>query len=68
MSFISRAFRTAAREAAAGRLPPGQYLVKDFPVLSAGPTPRTALSDWAFSITGEVDELKPGPGRSSKAA
>ena len=59
MSFISRGFRGRPRaEASAGRLPPGQYLVNDFPVLSAGPTPRIALSDWAFSITGEIDEPK----------
>jgi DMSO/TMAO reductase YedYZ molybdopterin-dependent catalytic subunit len=33
-------------------------LVHDFPVLSAGPTPRTPLKDWTFSLTGEVDKLK----------
>ncbi len=33
-------------------MPPGQYLTRDFPVLSAGPTPRTALANWTFSITG----------------
>src|SRR5919109_5695114 len=55
MNLISRAFRGRPREqATAGRLPPGQYLTSDFPVLSAGPTPRTPLSDWTFSITGEV--------------
>ena len=59
MSFISRAFQGRPREQGqAGRLPPGQYLVRDFPVLSAGPTPRTALTDWTFSITGEIDKLK----------
>jgi DMSO/TMAO reductase YedYZ molybdopterin-dependent catalytic subunit len=59
MTFISRAFQGRPRDQApAGRLPPGQYLVKDFPVLSAGPTPRTPLTDWTFSITGEVDEPK----------
>ena len=59
MSFISRAFRGRPHtEAPAGRLPPGQYLVNDFPVLSAGPTPRTALSEWSFSITGEIDHPK----------
>jgi len=42
--------------ASADRLPPGQYLTRDFPVLSAGPTPRTALADWTFSLTGEVDQ------------
>src|SRR5437879_1089273 len=59
MSFVSRGFRGRDREREAGdRLPPGQYLVRGFPVLSAGPTPHTPLSDWTFSITGEVDEPK----------
>jgi DMSO/TMAO reductase YedYZ molybdopterin-dependent catalytic subunit len=31
-------------------------VVEDFPVLSAGPTPHTALEDWSFSIGGDVDE------------
>jgi DMSO/TMAO reductase YedYZ molybdopterin-dependent catalytic subunit len=34
-------------------LPPGQYLVHDFPVLSAGPTPRVRLESWEFRITTE---------------
>jgi DMSO/TMAO reductase YedYZ molybdopterin-dependent catalytic subunit len=34
----------------ADRLPPGQYLATGFPVLSAGPTPHTPLSEWTFSI------------------
>ena len=56
MNFISRAFRGRPRgQAATGRLPPGQYLERDFPVLSAGPTPRTPRADWTFSITGEID-------------
>jgi DMSO/TMAO reductase YedYZ molybdopterin-dependent catalytic subunit len=56
VNFISRAFRGRRRDqAAADRLPPGQYLVTDFPVLSAGPTPRTPRADWTFSITGEID-------------
>ena len=36
------------------RLPPGQYLTRDFPVLSAGPTPHTPLERWTFSIEGLV--------------
>ncbi|RUV72375.1 MAG: sulfite oxidase-like oxidoreductase [Mesorhizobium sp.] len=32
------------------RLPPGQHLVLDFPVLSAGPTPRIRLDDWTFTL------------------
>jgi DMSO/TMAO reductase YedYZ molybdopterin-dependent catalytic subunit len=57
MGFISRGFKGRRRDPAQGdRLPPGQYLVRDFPVLSAGPTPRIAPSTWTFSLTGEVDE------------
>jgi DMSO/TMAO reductase YedYZ molybdopterin-dependent catalytic subunit len=33
-------------------VPPGQYVTEDFPVLSAGPTPRTGLDRWSFSISG----------------
>jgi DMSO/TMAO reductase YedYZ molybdopterin-dependent catalytic subunit len=59
VSFLSRGFRGRRPESdAQGRLPPGQYLVEGFPVLSAGPTPRTPLSEWTFSITGEIDQPK----------
>jgi DMSO/TMAO reductase YedYZ molybdopterin-dependent catalytic subunit len=34
----------------ASRIPPGQHLVKDFPVLSAGPTPRIAREKWSFTL------------------
>ena len=41
MSFISRGFhRRQAEPEQAGRVPPGQYVTPDFPVLSAGPTPH----------------------------
>jgi DMSO/TMAO reductase YedYZ molybdopterin-dependent catalytic subunit len=30
--------------------------VPDFPVLSAGPTPRVSLDDWRFTVTTEVGE------------
>src|SRR5262245_27043016 len=33
-----------------GRLPPGQFATEDFPVLSAGPTPRVAREDWSFTL------------------
>ena len=56
MSSVSRGFRGRRRdEAQADRIPPGQYLVGDFPVLSAGPTPHTPLSEWSFSIRGRVE-------------
>jgi DMSO/TMAO reductase YedYZ molybdopterin-dependent catalytic subunit len=59
MTPISRGFFGKRRDAEYGdRLPPGQYTVKNFPVLSAGPTPHTPLSDWSFSITGAVDQEK----------
>lgn len=34
----------------AKRLPPGQALTQDFPVLSAGPTPSVRLADWSFTL------------------
>ena len=52
--FISRGFRGRRREdpALADRVPPGQYVTPDFPVLSAGPTPHTPLDRWDLAITG----------------
>jgi DMSO/TMAO reductase YedYZ molybdopterin-dependent catalytic subunit len=56
MPIISRGFRGRRRDDAPGdRVPPGQYVTDDFPVLSAGPTPHTQVADWDFAITGEVD-------------
>jgi DMSO/TMAO reductase YedYZ molybdopterin-dependent catalytic subunit len=53
--FVSRGFVGKRREPdAAGRLPPGQYVTHDFPVLSAGPTPHTPLGEWTFRIEGLV--------------
>jgi DMSO/TMAO reductase YedYZ molybdopterin-dependent catalytic subunit len=39
-------------------LPPGQYLVRDFPVLSAGPTPRITPETWEFRIVAETGEQR----------
>jgi DMSO/TMAO reductase YedYZ molybdopterin-dependent catalytic subunit len=52
MPVISRGFRGRGSEGPADRIPPGQHLVDDFPVLSAGPTPYTSLSEWSFTIEG----------------
>jgi DMSO/TMAO reductase YedYZ molybdopterin-dependent catalytic subunit len=52
MSPVSRGFHGRRRQAPAGRVPPGQYVTGDFPVLSAGPTPHTALAEWTFTVTG----------------
>jgi DMSO/TMAO reductase YedYZ molybdopterin-dependent catalytic subunit len=56
---ISRGFRGRRRDdAPSDRVPPGQYVTDDFPVLSAGPTPHTSLDDWDLTITGEVEALR----------
>ena len=55
--FISGGFGGRRRSEDAA-LPPGQYLVDGFPVLSASPTPHTPLEEWDFSVVGEVDEPK----------
>jgi DMSO/TMAO reductase YedYZ molybdopterin-dependent catalytic subunit len=57
MAPVSRGFRGRRRaDVDASRVPPGQYVVDDFPVLSAGPTPQTSLDEWSFTINGAVDE------------
>jgi DMSO/TMAO reductase YedYZ molybdopterin-dependent catalytic subunit len=54
---VTRGFRRRSPIAPeiAARIPPGQHLVPDFPVLSYGPTPRVELRDWKFEISGEID-------------
>ncbi|MEA2161318.1 MAG: hypothetical protein QOD66_3698 [Solirubrobacteraceae bacterium] len=53
---ISRGFGgRRRRDVDSSRVPPGQYVVDDFPVLSAGPTPHSALDEWSFTINGAVD-------------
>jgi DMSO/TMAO reductase YedYZ molybdopterin-dependent catalytic subunit len=56
MAPISRGFTGRRRTGVdPARVPPGQYVTGDFPVLSAGPTPHTALGDWSFTVRGAVD-------------
>ena len=63
--FISRGFRSRRKpDDQSGRLPPGQYLERGFPVLSAGPTPHTPLANWSFSIVGRSISPNAGPGKS----
>src|SRR5262249_22317270 len=57
MAIISRGF-SGRRNAADEKLPPGQYLTTDFPVLSAGPTPRVLLDKWEFTIDDGTNVLK----------
>ena len=56
--FVTRGFvgRRGGAPADRRRLPPGQYLTDDYPVLSAGPTPHTPLDRWSFTIEGLVRE------------
>jgi DMSO/TMAO reductase YedYZ molybdopterin-dependent catalytic subunit len=49
MAIISKGF-SGKRLTSDIRLPPGQYLTTDFPVLSAGPTPHVSLESWQFTI------------------
>ncbi|HZF66811.1 MAG TPA: molybdopterin-dependent oxidoreductase, partial [Gemmatirosa sp.] len=48
--FIARGFQGRRPQSAPGRLPPGQHETRDFPVLSAGPTPHTPLASWDFTV------------------
>jgi DMSO/TMAO reductase YedYZ molybdopterin-dependent catalytic subunit len=58
-NFLTRGFIGKRRPPETeGRLPPGQYVTHDFPVLSAGPTPRTPLDRWTFSIDGLIKQPK----------
>jgi DMSO/TMAO reductase YedYZ molybdopterin-dependent catalytic subunit len=52
MSFITRGFSGKNRDRDP-RLPPGQTLVEDWPVLSAGPTPEIDTADWGFEVVTE---------------
>ncbi|MFH8249775.1 sulfite oxidase-like oxidoreductase [Microbacterium sp. B2969] len=57
MAVFSRGFGARRRESDP-RLPPGQYLTEDFPVLSAGPTPDIDLAEWRFTIRTETGSGK----------
>ena len=54
MALLTRGFH--GRRDGGTDLPPGQYLTTDFPVLSAGPTPRISHDDWRLTVTTEVGE------------
>ena len=48
---IARGFRSRQQDQTPkNRLPPGQHLTSDFPVLSAGPTPQLKVQDWTFAL------------------
>jgi DMSO/TMAO reductase YedYZ molybdopterin-dependent catalytic subunit len=59
MSFVSRGFRGRRRpDVDPARVPPGQYMTTDFPVLSAGPTPDVSTDEWTFTITGGAETVR----------
>ncbi|MDT4938417.1 MAG: hypothetical protein QOG80_2088 [Pseudonocardiales bacterium] len=56
MPLLTPGFRGRGRGGV--ELPPGQYLTRDFPVLSAGPTPRIPLDQWEFTIRTETGVVR----------
>ena len=46
---------TKPQQDIAERLPPGQYVARDFPVLHVGDVPRFDPKTWRFRIFGEVE-------------
>jgi DMSO/TMAO reductase YedYZ molybdopterin-dependent catalytic subunit len=57
VGIVSRGFG-GHRRSTDENLPPGQYLVTDFPVLSAGPTPRVKLDTWELTIRTETGQSR----------
>jgi DMSO/TMAO reductase YedYZ molybdopterin-dependent catalytic subunit len=55
---VNRGFQGRPRQPGAGLVPPGQYLVDDFPVLSAGPTPSVSIAEWDLTITDEAAAVR----------
>jgi DMSO/TMAO reductase YedYZ molybdopterin-dependent catalytic subunit len=53
MPIVSPGF-TGRRRSPDEQLPPGQYLTEDFPVLTAGPTPRVPTDRWEFTVSTEA--------------
>ena len=56
MGIVSPGF--SGRRRGDQKLPPGQYLVTDFPVLSAGPTPRVDTGSWRFRLSTETGQVR----------
>ena len=48
---ISHGFRPKRRnETQKERVPPGQHVTVDFPILSAGPTPQIKIENWKLAL------------------
>ncbi|QHV98722.1 sulfite oxidase-like oxidoreductase [Spirosoma endbachense] len=54
-SFFNKGFGRRRESVSSERIPPGQYETRDFPVLTAGPTPRIPLTTWSFALEGLVE-------------
>src|SRR4051812_17882635 len=57
-AFFNKGFGRKRETLHGERIPPGQYETHDFPILSAGPTPRISLTDWAFTLNGLVESTR----------
>ena len=49
---VSRGFRSRRQEQQTlrDRVPPGQYVTTEFPILSAGPTPQIKVENWTLAL------------------
>lgn len=54
MATFTRGFGGRRDDRDDSRIPPGQTLVRDWPVLSAGATPEIEPTEWAFTIRTEA--------------
>ena len=50
---FTRGFQSRRSQSESMRLPPGQHVTGDFPVLSAGTAPHTSLHAWSFALEAE---------------
>ncbi|MEX0800280.1 MAG: sulfite oxidase-like oxidoreductase [Dehalococcoidia bacterium] len=55
MAFDLLSRRSKDRDKYGDRLPPGQKVVQDWPVLTYGGTPNIDLKGWRFRVSGAVD-------------
>ncbi len=58
MGIFSPGFTGRRRNERGPELPPGQYLERGFPVLSAGPTPHVAKQDWELTLITESGDRR----------
>jgi DMSO/TMAO reductase YedYZ molybdopterin-dependent catalytic subunit len=47
---ISRGFKSRRQSEPRDRVPPGQHVTADFPVLTAGPTPDISIENWSLAL------------------